>query len=175
MKSISSSLLLAIFTFILSAVADQLVLADTPPACLLQALNTQSKPSNLSAICGNEATDIQLAIASLCEPMQLAAQSAFIATCSSAGSSVAPYISASSTSRTTADPSSSAYIYTTTIDGSTILTSTAGATATKGGSAPSGTISAGGTSATGNAAADVKQVGSFAAAVIAIAGVVAIL
>ncbi|KIV79881.1 hypothetical protein PV11_07422 [Exophiala sideris] len=172
MKSILSSLLLALLTFTLCALADQLVLADTPPACLLQALNTRSQPFNLSAICGNEATGIQEAIASLCEGMQSAAQSAFIATCSSAGSSVVPYTSTSS--QTTTPSSSIAYVYTTTINGSTIIASTTDATATKGGSASSKS-SAGGALATGNAAAEVKQVGSFAAAVIAIAGVVAIL
>ena len=86
----------------------------------------------------------------------------------------APYTSTSSSSQITTDPSSSAFVYTTIIEGSTAVTPSAGATATKAGSVSSAS-SAGGASATGNAAAEVKQVGSFAAAVIAIAGVVAIL
>lgn len=64
------------------------VLADVPPACLLQAVNTQDNPSDLAAVCGNEALDVQKAIASLCDNSQAVAQSAFISTCSGAGSSV---------------------------------------------------------------------------------------
>lgn len=68
------------------------VLADLPPACLLSAVNTQDEPSDLSAICGNEATDVQSAIASLCSGSAVSmAQSAFISTCSAAGSSVGKY------------------------------------------------------------------------------------
>ena len=59
-----------------------------PPACLLDAVNTQDEPSDLGAICGNDSQDVQEAIASLCGDNQSVAQSAFIATCSSAGSSV---------------------------------------------------------------------------------------
>jgi hypothetical protein len=59
-----------------------------PPACLLSAVNTQDEPSNLRAICGDEANEVQEAIASLCGDNAKVAQSAFIATCSSAGSSV---------------------------------------------------------------------------------------
>lgn len=59
-----------------------------PPACLLDAVNTQEEPSDLSAICGNDAEEVQGAIASLCGDNQSVAQSAFIATCSGAGSSV---------------------------------------------------------------------------------------
>jgi hypothetical protein len=63
-------------------------LIDTPPACLLQAVNTQEQPGNLTAVCGKEATDVQKAIASMCSSSESAAQSAFISTCSAAGSSV---------------------------------------------------------------------------------------
>ena len=59
-----------------------------PPACLLHAVNTQDEPSDLDAVCGDEAGDVQEAIASLCGDSESAAQSAFIATCSSAGHSV---------------------------------------------------------------------------------------
>ncbi len=76
------SLILSVFA---SAIG---VLAAVPPACLLEAVNTQDDPSDLSAICGNEATDVQQAIASVCGNNQSVAQSAFISTCSSAGSSV---------------------------------------------------------------------------------------
>ena len=64
------------------------VLTATPPACLLNAVNSQQDPSDLGAICGKEATNVQQAIASLCSDNASAAQSAFIATCSGAGSSV---------------------------------------------------------------------------------------
>ena len=77
-------------SFILSVFAFAVrVLADVPPACLLAAVNTQDNPADLSAVCGKEAPDVQHAIASLCSgDSQSIAQSAFIATCSSAGSSV---------------------------------------------------------------------------------------
>ncbi|EXJ86030.1 hypothetical protein A1O1_06399 [Capronia coronata CBS 617.96] len=148
------------------------VFADVPPACLLSAVNTQDDPGDLAAVCGKEATDVQKAIASICGANQSVAQSAFIATCSGAGSSVAPYTatSTSSNSLTSGTSSSSGTIYVTSGTGGAAAT----ATATVTGSA-SATSSTGGSSATGNAAADVKQVGSFAAAAIAIAGVVAVL
>ncbi|KIW52948.1 hypothetical protein PV05_08555 [Exophiala xenobiotica] len=148
-------------------------LADVPPACLLSAVNTQDNPTDFSSLCGDEATDVQKAINSLCTSTnKSAAQSAFIATCSSAGSSVAPYTATSAATTTT--PSGS-FVYTTVVDGSTIVTS-AGTSPTSGAGA-SATNSAGesAASATGNAASEQRQVGSFAAAVIAIAGVVAVL
>jgi hypothetical protein len=65
------------------------VLAATPPGCLLNAVNTQDDPTDLSSICGSDATDVQEVIASICPSGAVsAAQSAFIATCSGAGSSV---------------------------------------------------------------------------------------
>ncbi len=71
-------------------------LADVPPACLLSAVNTQDNPTDFSSLCGDEATDVQKAINSLCTSTnKSAAQSAFIATCSSAGSSVGTYCSSS--------------------------------------------------------------------------------
>ncbi|KIW31953.1 uncharacterized protein PV07_03539 [Cladophialophora immunda] len=164
------------------------VLADIPPACLLSAVNTQDQPGDLSSICGDEATDVQKAIASLCSGNAVsAAQSAFISTCSAAGSSVAPYTASSSNSHTStagtfvyttavynSDCSCTTTIVTSATSGAAISTGLATATAT-GGNGASGSNSAGGAAATGNAAADAKQVGSFAAAVIAIAGVVAVL
>lgn len=69
-------------------------LAATPPGCLLSAVNTQDNPTDLSSICGDDATDVQSAINSLCSGSnKSAAQSAFIATCSSAGSSVGTSLS----------------------------------------------------------------------------------
>lgn len=62
-----------------------------PPACLLNAVNTQDEPSDLEAICGSDAEDVQQAIVDLCGDSQSAAQSEFIATCSAAGSSVGEY------------------------------------------------------------------------------------
>ncbi|KAL6251488.1 hypothetical protein RBB50_001697 [Rhinocladiella similis] len=153
-------------------------LAATPPGCLLSAVNTQDNPTDLSSICGDDATDVQSAINSLCSGSnKSAAQSAFIATCSSAGSSVAPF---TATATTTKGPSSSSgtFVYTTVISGSTVVTSGSsaptGSSATATGGSASST-NAEGASATGNAASDPRQVGSFAAAVIAIAGVVAVL
>ncbi|EXJ77788.1 hypothetical protein A1O3_10017 [Capronia epimyces CBS 606.96] len=173
-----TSVILALFAAALG------VLADVPPACLLNAVNTQDNPSDLSAICGKEATDVQKAIASICGSNQSVAQSAFIATCSGAGSSVAPYTATSTSSKgptTGASSTGGSYVYTTAVYNSdcqcttTIVTSaTGGAVASVTGSA-SATSSAATTSSTGNAAADVKQVGSFAAAAIAMAAVVAVL
>merc|ERR1712000_241510 len=131
------------------------------------------QPDRLLLPLCDEATDVQKAINSLCTSTnKSAAQSAFIATCSSAGSSVAPYTATSAATTTT--PSGS-FVYTTVVDGSTIVTS-AGTSPTSGAGA-SATNSAGesAASATGNAASEQRQVGSFAAAVIAIAGVVAVL
>lgn len=166
------------------------VLADVPPACLLNAVNTQEDPSNLSAVCGNEANDVQKAIASLCSGNVVSvAQSAFISTCSVAGSSVAPYTATSNSSATTTKNSSATsagtFIYTTAVYNSDcsctttiVATATSGAVVSTGlatATGANGASSTGGSSASGNAAADTKQVGSFAAAVIAIAGVVAVL
>jgi len=163
------------------------VLADTPPACLLSAVNTQDNPSNLSSVCGNDALDVQEAIASLCSGNAVSvAQSAFLSTCSGAGSSVAPYTATSSKASTTkGSATSGVFVYTTAVYNSdcscttTIVTSaTTGAAVSTGlaSATASATGSSGsGASASGNAAADTKQVGSFAAAVIAIAGVVAVL
>lgn len=65
------------------------VFAAVPPACLLNAVNTQDLPGDLDAICGDDALEIQGAIASLCTGDNVSiAQSAFISTCSVAGSSV---------------------------------------------------------------------------------------
>jgi len=165
------------------------VLADTPPACLLNAVNTQDDPSDLSSVCGHDALDVQEAIASMCSGNAVSvAQSAFLSTCSGAGSSVAPYTATSSKASTTkGSPSatSGVFVYTTAVYNSdcscttTIVTSaTTGAVVSTGlaSATASATGSSGsGASASGNAAADKKQVGSFAAAVIAIAGVVAVL
>lgn len=173
-----ASLILPVLAFAVRVLA-------VPPACLLAAVNTQDEPSDLDAICGDDAQDVQEAIVSLCGDNQSLAQSAFISTCSAAGSSVAPY-TATHTSESTATASGT-FIYTTAVYNSdcdcttTIVTSaTSGAavstglaTATSGGA--SATNTAGSSSATDNAAADAKQVGSFAAAAIAIAGVVAVL
>ena len=69
------------------------VLAEVPPACLLNAVNTQDNPADLAAICGKEALTVQEAIANMCDSNQPAAQSAFISTCSAAGSSVGMFMS----------------------------------------------------------------------------------
>lgn len=65
------------------------VFAAVPPACLLSAVNIQDAPGDLDAVCGDEALEIQEAIASMCTGDNISvAQSAFISTCSVAGSSV---------------------------------------------------------------------------------------
>ncbi len=70
------------------------VLAAVPPACLLSAVNTQDNPSDLSSVCGSDALDAQEAIASICSGNAMsAAQSAFLSTCSGAGSSVGTFLS----------------------------------------------------------------------------------
>ena len=62
------------------------IIADTPPACLLAAVNTEHTPGDLSVVCGKDATKVQSAIASKCTGSNVAkAQSAFISTCSGAG------------------------------------------------------------------------------------------
>jgi hypothetical protein len=68
-----------------------------PPACLLNAVNEQDEPSDLSAICGSEAETVQQAIVDMCGDNEEAAQSAFIATCSAAGSSVGTFYTSSYT------------------------------------------------------------------------------
>lgn len=77
-------------TILLSLLAlSSSVIAATPPACLLAAVNTEQSPGDLSAVCGSEASKVQSAIASICTGSNVsAAQSAFIATCSGAGTSV---------------------------------------------------------------------------------------
>jgi len=180
-----ASFLLPALAFALRVLAN-VPLVDIPPACLLRAVNTQDNPSDLSAVCGDEATAVQRAIASMCGDSQSVAQTAFISTCSAVGSSVAPY---TATSKGASPTSEGTLSYTTAVyepdcDCTTTVVRAAtdgaapisGVTATNGGSGTTAaTNTAGDSSATGNAAADAKQVGSFAAAVIAIAGVVAVL
>jgi len=72
---------------ILTAFVAQLVLA-IPPACLLQAVNTQDEPTDMSAICGNNAKSLQSYMAQNCGSNADTAQSAFIASCSAAGTKV---------------------------------------------------------------------------------------
>lgn len=59
-----------------------------PPACLLHAVNTADEPGDMSAVCGDGATDIQSYMASNCGGSEDVAQKAFIATCSAAGTAV---------------------------------------------------------------------------------------
>lgn len=71
------------------ALAARVAVAAQPPACLLQAVNTQDNPADMSAVCGDSASAVQSAIASICTGDNApAAQSAFVATCSAAGQSV---------------------------------------------------------------------------------------
>lgn len=75
-----------LFTFVLTILAG-LVLA-IPPACLIHGVNTQEDPADLGSVCGNGAKTVQKYLASNCGQFQDTAQKAFIATCSSAGTSV---------------------------------------------------------------------------------------
>jgi len=143
-----------------------------PPACLLNAVNTQDDPSDLSAICGSEAQDVQAAIASGCGNNQKVAQSAFIATCSSAGSSVAPYTATA----TKGSHTSGTFVYTTAVyDPACSCTTTIVTSATGGIDFGSQSATATGASQTGNVAADIKGMGNFAAAAVAVAGAIAAL
>jgi len=153
-----------------------------PPACLLAAVEQQPNPANLTAVCGVNGHKVQQVIASICGSNVAAAESAFAATCSSAGQTVASYTASASSK-----PSNSAngtFVYTThSYDSScsctkTIVESTTGAvpsaqatgSATATFSTATGSASAG---ATGAAAPGAQQaVGSLAAAVVAVAGLV---
>lgn len=77
-----NTLLVILVTFLAN-----LALAVTP-GCLLQAVNTQTEPGDLSAVCGNGAKEIQAYIAGNCGAFEESAQQAFVNTCSSAGTSV---------------------------------------------------------------------------------------
>ena len=76
MQTTFFALFLALFARIALAV---------PPACLLHAVNTADAPGDMSAVCGDGATDVQSYMAGNCGNMEGDAQKAFIATCSSAG------------------------------------------------------------------------------------------
>jgi len=176
------------------------VLAQAPPACLLAAVNTEPNPADLGTICGSDALKVQKVIQSMCGSNVKAAQSAFLSTCSSAGKTVAPYTATSSSSSSGSSTSSGGtYIYTTAIYNSscsctqTIVTSHTGSTGPTGlsfttgaGAGSTGTTGGTGTatqtgigaSSTGGASPNRQQggvVGSFAAAVIAVAGAVLVL
>ena len=75
-----------LFTILLAFIV-QLAFA-IPPACLLHAVNTQDEPGDLSAVCGSGALTVQSYMADNCGNVASDAQKAFIATCSSAGTSV---------------------------------------------------------------------------------------
>lgn len=152
---------------ILAAFAAQLALA-IPPACLLHAVNTQDEPSDLSAICGDGAQSVQSYMAQNCGNNANNAQKAFIASCSSAGTSVAAYTATANSTSSTSTRSSSA-----TTTGTGMITSTARSSSSSSGSA---TGSAGSTLST--AAANMDYRSNFkpmAAAAIALVGAVAAL
>lgn len=92
---------------ILIAIFARIAYAAIPPACLLHGVNTQDEPSDLSAVCGNGATKVQSFLAQNCGNYEQDAQKAFIATCSSAGTSVAAYTATASGSRVTSAARSS--------------------------------------------------------------------
>ncbi|RMD41099.1 hypothetical protein DV735_g4047, partial [Chaetothyriales sp. CBS 134920] len=89
-----------------------LLAAANPPACLLQAVNTSDDPSDLGSICASKgAPSIQQAIFDNCASgkIESLAQSAFIATCSSAGSSVAKFIASSTESDSSSSTTKSSH------------------------------------------------------------------
>jgi len=179
MPSLKSLLLLSVFTFSSSILA-------TPPACLLAAVNTEPNPANLDTVCGSDAQKVQQAIFSKCGSNNDVAQSDFVATCSSAGKSVASFTAPSTSS--TSGPSG-IFVYTTaSFDPScsctrTYVTSATGSSPTATGLNTGATRTGSSSSATGAAATLAPGVvmggkgcvGSFAAAVVAVAGVVAVL
>jgi hypothetical protein len=77
-----TAILLSLFALLSSVLA-------TPPACLLAAVNQQPNPANLTAVCGgSNGHKVQQAITNLCGSNVAVAESAFAATCSSAGVTV---------------------------------------------------------------------------------------
>jgi len=177
-----TAILLFLFTLWSSVLA-------TPPACLLAAVNQQPNPANLTAVCGgSNGRKVQQAIASLCGNNVAVAESAFAATCSSAGVTVASYTASPSSIPT--NPANGTFVYTTlSYDSSCSCTKTVVTSAT-GGNVPSGFGTMSGVQATGSATATSsatgsagatgaaapgaqQAVGSLAAAVVAVAGLVA--
>jgi hypothetical protein len=152
----TTSTLLALTTLYLTT-----LVAANPPACLLSAVNTHDDPSSLSALCGDDATDIQAEIDELCNSdTKSLAQEAFISTCSAAGSSVAAYTPTSSSSSSSASRTGGS--------------GSAGATAAAGSSTEgeaNETASGGGSVATGDSgAAELRVMGGLMAAAAAVAG-----
>jgi len=141
------------------AVAAQVVAAGNP-ACMLGAINSQPDPSNMSAICGSNASKVQTQIQSICGASAAAAQKAFISACSGAGKTVPAYSSSAASSTATGSSS-----------GSSTASGFATATSTSGSGNSTSTSSTGAPSPSKNAASNV-QVGSFAAILFGAAGVV---
>lgn len=93
MKTVLFSLLFAFIAQLAFAI---------PPACLLHAVNTQDEPGDLNSVCGNGALTVQSHMAINCGKWEQDAQKAFIATCSSAGKSVAAYTASATSSGSSA-------------------------------------------------------------------------
>ncbi|KAL2355612.1 hypothetical protein BJ546DRAFT_971143 [Cryomyces antarcticus] len=124
--------------FAVLAISAKLAVA-TPPACLLAAVNVQSDPADLKAVCGN-ATSVESTISNICGSNVQPAMSAFSSVCKSAGMTVPPISTAPTASiSTTASDSISA---TSTDSSSASATISSSATATHSGSA-SATASSG--------------------------------
>ncbi|KAA6410668.1 MAG: hypothetical protein FRX48_06091 [Lasallia pustulata] len=172
-----ATLLLALF-----AASAHLAVA-APPACLLAAVNTEPDPSNQTTVCGADASRVEAQIQNLCGNNTGAAMSAFSSACSEAGHTV-PTASASksgssSTSVTTSSAGDSTIASSSgdsTITSSITVASTLGASGSattgvpldpaSGGKATSS--SSGSSTSTGGSPR--ATFGSFAAAVIAAAG-----
>ena len=79
-------------TFALPLLTLALGALANPPACLLAVVGQQDSPHDLSAICGDDAKDVQASLDKDCsKDSKSVAQEAFISTCSSAGSSVGKF------------------------------------------------------------------------------------
>ncbi|KAF1987964.1 hypothetical protein K402DRAFT_392245 [Aulographum hederae CBS 113979] len=107
----------------------RLALAQSPPACLLGALNTQPNPADTEAICGN-ASEVQEAIASMCGANTNAAMSAFASTCSADGVSVSSYVGSASATGSKSASHSASHSASRTASGSASGSASASASAT---------------------------------------------
>jgi len=143
------------------AVAAQVVAAGNP-ACMLGAINSQPDPSDMSAVCGSNASKVQTQIQSICGANAAAAQKAFISACSDAGKTVPAYSSSAAASTATGSSSGSS---------ATGFATATTATSTNGSGNSTSTSSTGAPNPSKNAASNV-QVGSFAALLFGAAGVV---
>ncbi|KAL8733354.1 MAG: hypothetical protein Q9166_002178 [cf. Caloplaca sp. 2 TL-2023] len=111
-----STLLVALF-----AASAQLVAANVPAACLLEAVNTQPNPVDTAALCGKDSSKVQSEIKNACKTSEhlKAAQQAYSDICNAAGKTVSTSADSSSSTSSSSDSS-------TTSDSSSDATTSAG-------------------------------------------------